>query len=238
MTVSNAGLRIRAGIAPVLAMLAALWSTAAQAGIVTFNSDADFITYQNSGAFTKTFGGNVRWGNGAGNGDWEYAVVNGADIPIGAIGQTPWAGSNSHDVSFSYDGGTSATLALGGIGTLTRAVPAAPTVLFARVRDSVTIFSTLSNIEIDLAYNGVGVDYSYNLLTGDANAEYWGVADANLALGFTLTADASLEGPRSSGSDPMYQFKVGVPEPASLGLAVLGAAGLIWRRGHRAARGQ
>lgn len=217
-------------------MLAALCGGAAQAGIVTFNSDADFITYQNSGAFTKTFGGNVRWGNGAGNGDWEYAVVNGADIPIGAIGQTPWAGSNAHDATFSYDGGTSATLALSGIGSLTRTVPAAPTVLLARVRDSVTVFSTLTNIEIDLAYNGVGVDYSYNLLTGDANAEYWGVADANLALGFTVTADASLDGPRTSGSDPMYQFKVGVPEPASLGLALLGAASLIRRRSHRAAQ--
>lgn len=204
----------------------------ARAAIVTFNSDADFITYQNSGAFTKTFGGNVRWGNGAGNGDWEYSIVNGGDIPIGAVGQTPWvAGSNAHDVTFTYDGAGNSSLTLSGIGSMTRAVPLGPTSLFARVKDSSSPFSNMALIEIDLAYNGLGVDYSYNLLTGDANAEYWGVEDANLALGFTATADAFLEGPGTAGSDPMYQFKVGVPAPGTALLLGLGGfAGLRRRR--------
>lgn len=203
----------------------------ASASVVTFNSDADFIAYQSSGAFTKTFGGNVRWGDALPVGDWEYAIVNGADVPIGSPANSPWAGTNTHAVTFSYNGAGSATLALSGIGSITRSVVEAPTVLFARVKDSVSPLSLLSNIQIDLAYNGVGVDYAYNLLTGDANAEYWGVVDANLSAGFTITADAVLDGPRSAGSDPMYQFKVGVPSPGAA--ALLGLGGLFAARRRR-----
>jgi hypothetical protein len=99
------------------------------------------------------------------------------------------------------------------------------------VRDSGSPFSQLSNIRVDLAYNGLGVDYTFSLLSGDANAEYWGVVDANLSAGFTITADAELSGPRSSGSDPMYQFKVGVPSPGAA--ALLGVAGLLASRRRR-----
>lgn len=207
-------------------------ATASQAGagVMNFSSDTDFITFQNSGGFTKTFGGNVRWGDALPVGDWEYAIVNGSDVPIGGAANSPWAGSNSHSVTFSYDGAGASTLALGSIGSLTRAVPADPTVIFARVRDSATPFSFLSSIAIDLAFNGPGVDYSYSLLTGDNDAEYWGVSDANLRFGYTLTAQASLDGPRTSGSNPMYQFKVGVPSPGAASLLALGAAAALGRR--------
>lgn len=215
-----------------LALLAMVVATAvpAQASTITFASDADFVAYEIGGGFVKEFGGNVRWGNGTGAGDWEYAVVNASDAPIGAVAQSAWAGSNQHDVTFSYDGIGNTTLTLSGIGSLTRSVTAAPNQMFARVRDSVSVFSSLSQIEVDLAFNGVGVDYSFNLLTGDANAEYWGIFDPNLQFGFTLTADASLDGPRSAGSDPMYQFKVGVPEPASLIFVLAGMPLLLRRR--------
>lgn len=203
----------------------------AAAGVITFGSDAAFNAYQSSGAFSKTFGGNVRWGDALPVGDWEYAIVNGADLPIIAPANTPWAGTNAHRVTFSYDGAGNATLALGGIGAITRAVPGGPTSLMARVRDSESPFSNLSNIRIDLAYNGVGVDYVLGLLAGDANAEYWGIEDANLSAGFTLTADAVLDGPRSSGSDPMYQFKVGIPTPGAA--ALLGLGGLLAARRRR-----
>jgi hypothetical protein len=206
-------------------------ASAANAGVVTFASDAAFNSYASSGAFTKTFGGNVRWGNGGGSGDWEYAIVNAGDTPIGGVGQRAWGATNTHRVTFSFDGSSSATLALGGIGSLTRAVPGDPSVLFARVRDSESQFSNLKDIQIDLSYNGVGVDYSFNLLTGDANAEYWGVADANLRFGFTLTAEATLVGPRTAGSDPMYQFKVGVPTPGPMALLAIG--GLVAGRRRR-----
>lgn len=206
-------------------------AASASASVVTFASDADFITYQNSGAFTKTFGANVRWGSGTSAGDWEYAIVNGNDIPIGAVGQTPWTGTNAHEVTFTFDGVGDASLALSGIGSISRSVLPAPTTLFARVKDSETPFSQLSNIEIDLAYNGVGVDYSYSLLLGDSNAEYWGVVDSNMQFGFSITADAVLDGPRVAGSDPMYQFKVGVPEPSAAALLCLG--GLVGLRRRR-----
>jgi hypothetical protein len=197
---------------------------------MTLASDSAFQALESSGQFTKTFAGNVRWGNGGPSGDWEYAIVNASDAPIGAVGQTPWAGSNTHTLTFSYAAGFS-TLSLTGIGSITRAVPTGPTVIWSRVLDSETPFSSLSNIAIDLAYNGVGVDYSFASLVGDANAEYWGVSDANLAQGFTLTAIATLSGPRTSGSNPMYQFKVGVPTPGAL--ALLGLGGLVVARRRR-----
>ncbi len=205
--------------------VAATWLLVGSAGgsVVTFASDADFIAYQNSGAFTKTFGGNVRWGSGTAAGDWEYAIVDGGDVPIVPPAQSPWTGTNAHDVTFTFDGAGSASLTLAGIGSITSAVAGAPTTLFARVRDSETPLSSLANIEIDLAYNGVGVDYSFSSLTGDSNAEYWGVIDDNLRFGFTLTADAVLAGPRTAGSDPMYQFKVGIPTPGAAALLGLGA---------------
>ncbi len=217
---------VRCGIAAVCALSV----TTANAGVLTFNSDAAFNAFEAGGGFVKQFAGSVRWGDGLAVGDWEYAIVNASDLPIGSPASTPWGGTNAHDVTFSFDGAGSATLSLSGIGSITRAVNANPTSIFARVRDSVTVFSALSNIEIDLDYNGVGVDYSYSLLTGDANAAYWGVEDPNLRFGFTLTADASLDGPRTSGSDPMYQFKVGVPEPTMLSLIAMPAVLMLRRR--------
>lgn len=56
------------------------------------------------------------------------------------------------------------------------------------------------------------------------------VEDADLQFGFTITADASLDGPRTSGSDPMYQCKVGIPAPGAAGALALAAAGLGIRR--------
>lgn len=205
-------------------------AAATSASIITFNSDAAFIAYEAAGNFSKTFAGNVRWGDAPAAGDWEYAIVNSGDFPIGAPAQAPWTGTNAHTVTFSYNGAGQATLSLSGIGSITRSVLADPTVFFARVKDSATPFSQLSNVQVDLAYNGVGVDYSYNLLLGDANAEYWGVSDDNMRFGFTITADAVLDGPRSAGSDPMYQFKVGIPTPGAAALLAFGAVAVGRRR--------
>lgn len=57
------------------------------------------------------------------------------------------------------------------------------------------------------------------------------MVDTHLSAGFTLTADAVLDGPRSAGSDPMYQFKVGVPAPGAA--ALLGLGGLLATRRRR-----
>jgi hypothetical protein len=221
--------RVVLGVA--VAAVSALSATHAGASVLSFASDADFIAYQNAGGFAKNFGANVRWGDALPVGDWEYAIVNGADVPIGTPANSPWAGTNAHDVTFTFNPAGTSTLTLAGIGSITRSVPGSPSVLFARVKDSASPFSSLTNIAIDLAYNGVGVDYTFSSLLGDPNAEYWGVSDANLAAGFTLTADASLDGPRTAGSDPMYQFKVGIPAPGAA--ALLGLAGLVATRRRR-----
>lgn len=205
-------------------------AAAASADTLTLSSDTAFQALEASGGFTKQFGGNVRWGSGTANGDWEYAIVDSSDSPIGAVAQTPWSGTNIHSFTFTYDPAGTTTLTLDGIGSITRTVVGAPTVLFARVRDSVTPFSALGEISVDLALPSA-TDYSFSLLTGDANAEYWGVRDSNLQFGFTITGQASLAGPRSSGSDPMYQFKLGVPTPGAA--AVFALAGLVAARRRR-----
>lgn len=212
-----------------MAVLAASACSLAHAGVITFSSDAAFIAYENSGGFAKTYGANVRWGSGLANGDWEYAIVDANDIPIGAVGQTVWAGSNTHTVTLDSSGG-GLELSLGGIGTISRLVPEGSTSLFVRVRDSESPFSQLASIEVDLAYNGIGVDYVYNTLVGDADAEYWGIEDPNMATGFTVAAIATLAGPRTAGSDPMYQFKIGVPAPAAACVVSLGGLMVLRRR--------
>ena len=98
----------------ILVSVAALLGTspAGAATILTFSSDADFLANVD---FVKEFGGNVRWGNGATNGDWEYSVVDGNDIPMGAGNprQHAWAAgpsTNDHAVSFDWDGSGTLTL--------------------------------------------------------------------------------------------------------------------------------
>lgn len=59
-------------------------SLQAQAALTTFESDSIFTS---TSGFTKVGGANVRWGNGAASGDWEYAVVNANDIPLTPSGQ-------------------------------------------------------------------------------------------------------------------------------------------------------
>lgn len=88
-----------------------LAGTAAATAILTFIRDADFLANAN---FTRDFGGDVRWGNGAVDGDWEYSVVD-ADVPIGAGNpeQNAWVdggSTNDHTVSFAYDGATTIAL--------------------------------------------------------------------------------------------------------------------------------
>lgn len=201
------------------------------AAVMKFNSDSQFNAYASGGNFTKQWGANVRWGNALSNGDWERAIVNSGDVPIGSPGQNAWSPSNVHDVTLTYDATLgAATLDLSGIGSITRSVPTMPEMFFARVRDSASAFSELSEIQVDLAFNGPGVDYSLDELVGDANAEYWGVSDPNLRFGFRIVAKALLAGPVSAGSDPMYQFKVGVPAPGAAGLLGLGAVALRRRR--------
>lgn len=221
----------------LLALTLTATAPVVSAGIIDdLNSDADFLAFRNDTGFDKQFGGNVRWGNGAANGNWEYAVVDGSDAPVSTPGQTSWDdGVNTHSLVFEFSPGT-ATLTLGGIGSNTGSVPGAGIdTLLLRARDGSAPLTVLSNIAIDIGADGF-IDYTLDSLVGDSDASYWGIHDADLSGGFILTADAAFAGPMDAGSDPMYQLKVGtsspqIPEPRTLLLLLAG--GLIATRFRR-----
>jgi hypothetical protein len=212
----------------------------ASAYLQTISNDAELIALQDNGLFTKYFGGNVRWGNNALNGDWEYAVVNGSDIPIGTPGQMVWTGNSPHSYSFIYDANSdSASLQVvdtssmhsGSVGQWdVNAI-----VIRARA-DAIggDVASLADPIIIQFAMGGSVI---INGLVGDNDANSVLLVDNRLSGGFTMSGLASLTDGR--GSLPMYQVKVGyspVPLPAAFwlfgsGLAVL--AGVRSRTGRR-----
>lgn len=227
----------------VIATASLLVSGSASAGIVILNSDAEFLASD----FSKQFGGEVRWGNQSLNGDWEYGLVNATNTATFAEGNVAWgASSNKHAVEFSYvaaansaglslDGGS-----LGTAGSLFETIPNGnPNTVLIRIRDTAGDMSELTDIMLTFG-NGDEVALG-DLIADPGNAKYVGFVDDRVALGFTIDADADLNGGTSrSGSNPAYQFKVGtsstlptsgtVPEPSALAVWGLMGLGLIGRR--------
>lgn len=227
-------------LALALATLAGAGS--ATASVIGLASDAAFGAFQADTGFTKAFGGNVRWGDGGPSGDWEYAIVDGDDLPVGAVGQADWLddAANTHTVDFLFDGASFADLTLGSpvSDSLGRSVGAGDVnTLLVRAKDGSGDPTALSAIEIDVGLTGTFV--ALGDLIGDGDAEYLGLIDPELAGGFALRATATLNGDGDvRGSDPMYQFKVGtarveVPEPASAALLLGGIAALVRPRRRR-----
>ncbi len=208
-------------------------STASAVPIVTnYDSDADFLA---NADFVKSFGGNVRWGNGGASGDWEYSVVDASDIPVGPGNprQNAWLpgpSTNDHAVTFSFDGVDAVTLdpslaagastASGFPGTGLNALA-----IRARANDG-DAANLVGGITITFSS---GAPILLGDLIGDQNAEYIVITDARIADGFTLTSTGQLTDGR--GSSSQYGFKVGIiPEPSTALLVGAGLALLASRR--------
>lgn len=234
------------------ALLAALVAVALPVGSPahaqpTFASDAAWLAWADE-HFTKSLGGQARAGNGALNGDWEYAVVGAGTTPVSASGQAAWSAlGTSHTFRFEWLGGT-ASLQVGSRPALSAAV-AAPAggafdLLAVRARANAgqtAAFDAPLVVEFLSAGGAVVGSRQVAAFAGDADAEYRLVRDRRLAAGFRVSGTAQIAGGR--GSAPMYEFKVGhatdatttVPEPGTWallgsGLAALAGAGALRRR--------
>ncbi len=211
--------RIRSLIAAAIMTLGAAGSAQA-ATIFTYDSDAEFL----ASGFTKVGGVNVRWGNNATNGDWEFSVVDGSDSPMDQQ-QVRWSNHGVPELKVDFDDeGISADLGSSS-GDIAESSWMADLGSYNTV-----LFRAKSTNGLELTDISVNGDLLTNLLSGDSNAQYIGISMADFisgSLSLKFTADAG------SGSDPGAQIKFGslptasVPEPGSLGLVLLGIAGVF-----------
>jgi hypothetical protein len=193
--------------------------------ISLLSSDDDFLTTFPAAVWTKELGANVRWGNNAGNGDWEMAIVNGSDIPVpGAQRQGVVSGTRAF--SFSYANGN-ATLGLGGFtsAVATGSDPEINTVMIRAKASGSGNVASLANLSL-----AFGSDvYALGNLIGDSNANYLVLQDTRFSGVWSLLADGTLlSGGSARGSNPMYQLKIGTAEvPDSASTFALVASGLL-----------
>jgi hypothetical protein len=211
----------------------------ASANIFSFDTDTQFFDF----GFGKLGGGNVRWGAGGGAQTWEFAIVNGGDIPTaGSEKNRNWVSGedNIHEAVFGYDAGGAASLdieAASGASTGTIATGANTLLIRARANPNDGQAASLSSLVVTLD-NGEEIILAG--VTGDNDAQYIGLFDPRLSNGFSVAGQGLINGGENPrGSSPAYQFKVGlsngvqeIPVPGTL--ALLGGGllgfGLLTRR--------
>jgi len=206
--------------------------------ITELDSDGAFKTDAAAIGWTKEFGHNVRWGNNASNGDWEYSVVNGGDSPRD---EKPGPVSGEIDFVFSFLSGV-ASLELDGLTTSTWNPLASGGLNVVYLRAAIFSGNTASMTDMSLTFAGFSPIPLGNLF-GDSDAQYFKLTDARFASDWTLEGTGTLErgGPDKDVAlaRPMYQLKVGtatsLPDTGTTGV-LLGAgllAVVVLRRGMR-----
>ena len=232
---------IRAALLSALLAGVATAPVEAQTYASTFDSDASFLSWAADNDWVKHFGANMKWGNNALGGDWEWALVDGSDRPL-VQDDMAWDGL-TYEFSFIYDP-FEAALGLAGSGMVADVGGRGVTHILARAsmyEDN--DWTGFDWFDISLS---TGESIFNSSLQADSDAEYWAIEDTRLADGFVATGAVTLGGDagRTALSRPMAQFKVGtarvsVPEPENwllmaTALVMLGIVSLRRRRIERA----
>lgn len=189
--------------------------------ITPLDSDNAFKADAAAIGWTKEFGYNVKWGNNASNGDWEYSVVNGGDSPRD---QQQGPVSGEIDFVFSYLSGV-ASLELDGLATSTWNPAASGGLNVVYLRAAIFSGNTASMTDMSLTF-GASPSIPLSDLFGDTDAQYFKLSDSRFSGDWTLEGKGTLERGDPSNkvalARPMYQLKVGtatnVPDTGVTGL--------------------
>lgn len=231
MALTNTSVR---GLILATLLLASAASSARAVSITLLGSDAEFLTEFPAAEWTKKYGANVRWGNNAANGDWEAAIVTGADVPY-AGAQRQGQVSGTRLFSFNYDSALGqGTLSLTGFAdAVTSLDGTGVNTVMIRARAATGRTAALQGLALQL---GTSTLFLGDLI-GDSDAQYIVLQDAGFSSDWSITAFGTLASDAAQGSNPMYQLKVGVaPVPdagataSALGFVLVVLAALARRR--------